>query len=659
MTVTATDDSSASVADTLLLSVVKPNARPVANAGPDQSVFHGTVVVLDGSGSTDPEGAPLSFRWQSPPEITLSDSTAEKPSFTSPDVADETVFSFSLVVNDGELDSNVDTVLVTVFPLFQDLPDFSEQPPEIGEPITITVTVPDFFVVDTMNLNYITGGQSRFERVRMTPAGRSTTFSGVIPGEAVTVTGVAYFIYAVDTLSTRITSRMTAIPVIFPSGAVTSRISGSPFADGFPRRKWRLVSVPTKLDDRAVSSIFDEEFGVEPGEKTWKLYEWTGSDWVYAEQVEPGRGYWLHQRVRDNIFFTAGSGQSVDLTGTTLSLNPGWNLLSSPYPFLITVKVDSALFSGPWTYGDYDGEGGMDNATLLQPWGGYALYNWTDTVQPLELHPLEGVEGHPEEGSSPAGGWTLQLMALGNRYSDKSNYIGRSEDARDGLDRKDQPEPPYVEGYVSLSMDHPEWGHRVTRFSRDIRSTESESDIWDVNLHVRGESGAIAFLHAVSGEFPEDHEVWLLDLTTRQAYNLAHDPRIVVQTYSEKFPNHYKIVYGPSGRIQQLIKDVWSQLPSDFSLFQNYPNPFNPITTIRYVLKEPAHVNLVIYDLLGRQVRTLVSGPQDLGTRSVSWKGRDKHGREVSTGVYLYRITVNPLSGNSSFVQTRKMILLK
>lgn len=94
-------------------------------------------------------------------------------------------------------------------------------------------------------------------------------------------------------------------------------------------------------------------------------------------------------------------------------------------------------------------------------------------------------------------------------------------------------------------------------------------------------------------------------------------------------------------------------LPQTFALHQNYPNPFNPRTKIRYDLPERARVNLVIYDLLGREVKTLVRGFQEPGFKSVIWDGKDTRGQAVSAGVYIYRITAG------EFVQTRKLVILK
>lgn len=89
-------------------------------------------------------------------------------------------------------------------------------------------------------------------------------------------------------------------------------------------------------------------------------------------------------------------------------------------------------------------------------------------------------------------------------------------------------------------------------------------------------------------------------------------------------------------------------IPSEFELHQNYPNPFNPSTAISYALSAGNHVNLKVFDALGREVATLISGSQSAGIHSVNF---DASG--LSSGVYVYRME----AGN--FVQTKKMLLIK
>ena len=105
---------------------------------------------------------------------------------------------------------------------------------------------------------------------------------------------------------------------------------------------------------------------------------------------------------------------------------------------------------------------------------------------------------------------------------------------------------------------------------------------------------------------------------------------------------------------RELLETDWIQAPGvQFALYQNYPNPFNPSTTIRYSLPEDSHANLKIYDVSGALVKTLADGMQQAGVHQESWDGRDDHGREVSSGVYFYRLTAGRNSQNS------KLVLLK
>jgi hypothetical protein len=94
-------------------------------------------------------------------------------------------------------------------------------------------------------------------------------------------------------------------------------------------------------------------------------------------------------------------------------------------------------------------------------------------------------------------------------------------------------------------------------------------------------------------------------------------------------------------------------IPEQFALHQNYPNPFNPVTTLRYDLPENSYVNVTVYDMLGREVKTLVNQTQDAGYRSVIWDATNDYGKPVSAGIYLYQIQAG------EYMQTKKMVLLK
>ena len=96
-----------------------------------------------------------------------------------------------------------------------------------------------------------------------------------------------------------------------------------------------------------------------------------------------------------------------------------------------------------------------------------------------------------------------------------------------------------------------------------------------------------------------------------------------------------------------------TSLPTEFALRQNYPNPFNPVTTLRYDIPENSHVTITIYDMLGRQVKTLINQTQDAGYKSLIWDATNDYGKPVSAGIYLYQIQAG------EYISTKKMVLLK
>jgi len=80
--------------------------------------------------------------------------------------------------------------------------------------------------------------------------------------------------------------------------------------------------------------------------------------------------------------------------------------------------------------------------------------------------------------------------------------------------------------------------------------------------------------------------------------------------------------------------------PQDFSLLQNYPNPFNPSTSIRFNLATESRVELKVFNTLGMEVKTLISGVESAGEKCVHWNGTDDMGRSVVSGVYIYRLKI-------------------
>jgi hypothetical protein len=117
--------------------------------------------------------------------------------------------------------------------------------------------------------------------------------------------------------------------------------------------------------------------------------------------------------------------------------------------------------------------------------------------------------------------------------------------------------------------------------------------------------------------------------------------------------NHYEYF----GRIKKLLEDNTglgnetekSLIPTEYSLYDNYPNPFNPTTTIKFDIPEKTNVELIVYDILGRQVKSLVNNEIKIpGSYEVSFNAST-----LASGVYIYKLTTKRYS------QARKMLLVK
>ncbi len=94
-------------------------------------------------------------------------------------------------------------------------------------------------------------------------------------------------------------------------------------------------------------------------------------------------------------------------------------------------------------------------------------------------------------------------------------------------------------------------------------------------------------------------------------------------------------------------------IPDEYQLYQNYPNPFNPTTTIAFGLPQAGKIQLQIFDLRGRLIRTLAADYFAAGNHRLQWNGRNEYGNEVASGIYLYRLVAGPV------VKQNRMVFLK
>ena len=154
-------------------------------------------------------------------------------------------------------------------------------------------------------------------------------------------------------------------------------------------------------------------------------------------------------------------------------------------------------------------------------------------------------------------------------------------------------------------------------------------------------------------DLPPDLQIVLVDEKLNVTKDLRREQSYSFPTGTFGTTKILKVIIGRSEYVSDEISGSIF-IPTTFELDQNFPNPFNPATSIRYGLPQAAEVTVKIFDLLGKEVVTLLSGEQKgAGYHVLSWTGRDKNGASVASGLYFYQIV------SGKFIQTRKMILVK
>ncbi len=484
----------------------------------------------------------------------------------------------------------------------------------------------------------------------MTASGN--TYSGIIPAADVTYNGLVYYVQSEDALALATLSDTATVEVIFSGTAITTAMSGSQHPNGITMDAWRMISLPAVPDDKTITTNLVDELGTQD-DNTWKMFRlFNGSYVANPTTLNPGEGYWIYQRVAENLVLNMSAGKSGDLDGVSVSVpGGGWTFMSAPYPFAININLDQASFYGPITYGTI-GEGWTDEVTTLKPWGGYALYNRTGAEQTVLIDPAQGSGGLARMTLDDETGWQVAIEAQSGDYFDRYNRFGCLESASNELDWHDNPELLSPGNYLSMTFNRV-IENSIIALTSDLRGLSENVQIWDGEISGLGLSDPVELSWESEKEVPSGITIKLVDLNTRTITDLANRNSYSLGNIDERYARQVKIISGTPEAVALTIADILSLIPAELSLDGNYPNPFNPVTTIRFGLPAPRKVRITVINLLGQEIIELVNGWQDIGRHEVQWQGQDHHGRPVSSGMYFTVLS----DGHKTIVQ--KMLLLK
>ncbi|MFL3013265.1 MAG: tandem-95 repeat protein [Candidatus Neomarinimicrobiota bacterium] len=671
-----------------MLTVSNVPDKPYAILQDDINSIQGQVILIDGSESYDIDDDPLQYYWTIMPEDSLfalegiiGDTVVTETAyleFQSPIRSSEHKFNIKLwVENTSNLFSDEDSLMLTVQILEANdiLPDLSSLTLEAGKAVPITVTIPDGFIVDSISINYADAysGFISNSMIQQEQTGRSgTEYFYEIPFYLAGLEGLAYYVYVEDPNGSIILTDTTDINLAFNDGVVSSGIMHSEFAYGFPRDVWRMISVPSYLDNSQLESILGDAVG-SYSESTWMIYDWNsveggGEDgspagWIQPTQLLPGKAYWLKQVIADAPTFAAPSGKTVELSGYDIEVDPGWNMISSPYLFPVSVQYDLNNFSELYSYGtnissepSIDGylEGWADSTiSVMSPWAGYAIYNKTETVKTIQISPLNKNRRQIARLSSHDAYWSLKIGVQSSKYFDHKNEFGISPVASNKIDYIDSPEPPVFDKYISFYSNAKNSYGYDKKITTDFRNSDDSLKVWSLVLETNIEEESAQIDIQLNGSIGSE-VLWLIDMQNGNTFNIGQKRSISeIVSISTQMVNRYKLVYGDDAEVESMVKEIVALIPKEFSLGHNYPNPFNPSTTIPFTISSPGLAAVTVYDVNGRQIKQIVNENFKPGFYSRVWDGKNSNGIPVSSGVYYYSLRTK------TFNSFKKMILIK
>ena len=526
-----------------------------------------------------------------------------------------------------------------------------------GDSLLISAEVRDLSGVAEVFLNYRQGGAQDFVPIAMLPDS-GDNFSSVIPANSLTERGLEYYISSIDSINQDSNTDTFFVSVNFGSGVQTAQISG-----GTSQSAYRMISSPNLLEKTFIDSIFSASGFGAIDTTSWRVFLYQDTGYVELDSMifedatftfKPGEAFWLISD-RDRMI-DYGSGVSLRSdTIFTMTLEPGWNQIGLPFAFpvawnsIFTTSGEPDV-EMPWLY-----TGSYAIADTLEPFEGYFVLNRSNNRIDLKIPPIAAeASGEPLARLNLShANWALQIKATCQEALDDFNFLGVYEQASDSWDALDHTEPPPIGDYVSVYFPHKDWRVHPNNYTTDFRTTVANGQTWSfiVNTNIRSSEAKVVIMGIET--LPHDLEIILLDEKLNISQDLRENNVFVFPTGAYGISKNLKILVGNREFLAEETSDK-TLVPENFVLSQNFPNPFNPVTSIRFGLPRAEKVRIQVFDILGKEVTTLIDNEQkQAGYHLVSWNSKDKYGSEVASGLYIYRLQAG------KFSQTKKMLLIQ
>jgi fibronectin type 3 domain-containing protein len=551
----------------------------------------------------------------------------------------------------------------------------SAEAPEQGNALDVTVSVPEGFVPTEQELFYRQVGTQSFQSTALETTGE-LTYEGTIPGSAVTERGLQYYARLSNGIIT------TTVP---EGGAEAPRyvpVQTSQTAAGVTLNpsQYQMISVPLRLDTTNALAQLRDDFG-EIDRTEWRLLRWSPQAEEYEEvttsenasgsgggTLVPGQAYWLitrsGQTQEGDQAFDVGPGRSVPAVPIPIELPPGCSQIANPRPYPVAWSSvgERESVMDPVAYTPSATDSLDFGVEVLDPWAGYWVCNPGESAAQISVPPQEADVGASQmaEKSEASGEnalfdeesmfdvrptYALRLAGRLERAGapdlrDAQNVVGVADAGRPGGRAEDVAEPPPIGSeYLRLSVVEETLNGRSMQLAGSLRPPSSKGQTWDVKVSA---SGAEEEPHTVRGRLqargalPQGFERRLLDRDTGRPIPIEEDGTFTLQLTDERSTRHLRLIVGAEGFTETESESI---RPERTGLRAVYPNPSRGPVSVDYHLKKTQRVEVRVFDLLGRTVKTLVSGQREAGHYTARWSATD-----VASGMYLVRLQTESTS---------------
>jgi len=410
-------------------------------------------------------------------------------------------------------------------------------------------------------------------------------------------------------------------------------------ATGGTASSYRIISVPLKLESTDIRDVFAtliSNFGGYNKEH-WRLLRYQNgknTDFDGLTSLGQGKGYWFNSLETADLKV---SGQAIAANQTNpflLPLEKGWNQIGNP--FLFNIDWDDIRTANPTADVDLDylvfdpaAQGFKKSNSIISWSGGFIYANSSLTLQiPVTLKNTAG--GRKDNAndlvdySIDKPNWFMPIkLSQGDGLNDYIGF-GMHPDAKLTKDRFDGQTVPRFINYLELNSYHN--SEFTPRFSRDVVPT-SDAFTWTYTFesNLDGKEARLEWSNELLGD--NEAQLFLYDTKAGELINMKQS-----SSYSFKSAKarDFKFIFSSNDK---------SLLPETTLVGKAFPNPFTSSVTIPFIVgASDRHVQIIMYDMMGKKIKNLVGDQFSQGYHEVVWDGTDFQNARVTQSMYLYEM---------------------